>query len=415
MKNLLNINVYEAAKLRINQVFDDFEHYFVSFSGGKDSGVMLNIIIEVARERGRLPVPVLFYDWEAIYQKTEAFVQRMLSMPEVEPLWVCLPVTERNGSSNFQPFWRPWHEKDRDKWVREIPDLPYVIHEGNLPDDWKPWYEPENHDQYFFIKYADWFAKNRGAEKVANFIGIRVEESHDRYKMLKTKKNRIKFKERDWIYRYKQNEQEIYYTMPIYDMTTQDVWTANGKMGYDYNRVYDDMYQMGVSIHDSRVCNPYGEQQRRGLHQYHELEPQTWFKVVNRVSGANFGAFYNKTNLMQGSITKPQSVTWQQYLNVLLFSLPDHTRFHYERNFERAIKWHKDIEEKVNEKRIFDDRSEIYEVMERGVSRNDLLTYQLLCETIIKGDYWCKKLYFAETKREKDRQNDLIEDYENDN
>lgn len=410
----LPINVYEAAKQRINLVFDNFDHYFVSFSGGKDSGIMLNLIIEVAKERGRLPVPVIFYDWEAIYSKTEDFVTRMLSLPEVDATWVCLPVTERNGSSNFQPFWRPWYKKDQDKWVRDLPTFQNVITEDNIPDDWKSWYEPENHDQYFFIKYADWFAKSKNADKVANFVGIRVAESHDRYKMLRTKKNRIKFNDWDWIYRYKANVEEIYYTMPIYDMTTEDVWTANGKFGYDYNRIYDDMYLCGTSIHESRVCNPYGEQQRRGLHQYHELEPQTWAKVVNRVSGANFGAFYNKSKLMQGSVMKPDNITWQEYLNLLLYSLPDHTKFHYERNFERAVKWHKDIELKVNAQRIFDSTADIQPILVSGISIHELLTYQLLCETIIKGDYWCKKLYFTETKREKERQNILIKHYNND-
>jgi predicted phosphoadenosine phosphosulfate sulfurtransferase len=414
MKNYLETNVFEATKERINYVFDNFDDYFVSFSGGKDSGVMLNMVIEVARERGRLPVPVLFYDWECIYKETHGFVSRMMHLPEVEPTWVCLPVTERNGSSNFQPFWRPWHKKDKELWVRDMPDFSFVVNEDNMPEAWKAFYDPADHDQRFFISYADWFAKSRGAKKVANFIGIRVQESHDRYKMLKTQKNRIKFEGRDWCYRYKQNVQEVWYTMPCYDFLTEDVWTANGKMCYDYNHIYDTMYQMGVSIADQRVCNPYGEQQRRGLHQYHECEPETWFKVVNRVAGANFGAFYNKTKIMSGTIPKPTGITWEEYLNIVLFSLPDHTKFHYERNFDTAVKWHQKQEEKLGRKLIWDSTEDIQTILAEGIRINDLLTYQLMVETVVKGDYFCKKLFFTYTGREKDRQNELIENYKTD-
>ncbi len=40
MKRYSNINVYDAAKKRIEYIFDEFETIAVSFSGGKDSGVV---------------------------------------------------------------------------------------------------------------------------------------------------------------------------------------------------------------------------------------------------------------------------------------------------------------------------------------------------------------------------------------
>jgi predicted phosphoadenosine phosphosulfate sulfurtransferase len=405
-KNYNKNNVYQAAIERINLVFDHFDDYFVSFSGGKDSGLMLNLVIQVAKERNRLPVPVLFYDWEAIYKETHNFVVRTLNRPEVDPTWVCLPVTERNGSSVYEPFWRPWHKKDQNLWIRDMPQYPFVVNEENIPEDWKPWYDPANHDQSFFISYADWFAKTRKSKKVANFIGIRTDESYDRYIMLKTKQNRSKFMDLDWIYRYKANKEEIYYTMPVYDFRVQDVWHAYYINNWDYNHIYDKFYRMGVSVHAQRVCNPYGEQQKRGLHQYHQCEPETWFKIVNRVSGANFGASYNKTKLTSGKITKPDNLTWKEFMNVLLESLPEDTRFHFERNFDTAIKWHQKKEQEMKIKLIFDDRDNLPDV-----KKNYLLTYRLMCETIIKGDYWCKKLVFQETKREKERQNKLIKKY----
>lgn len=42
------MNVYEAAMKRIEFLFDEFEQIIISFSGGKDSGVMMNIVLNYA-------------------------------------------------------------------------------------------------------------------------------------------------------------------------------------------------------------------------------------------------------------------------------------------------------------------------------------------------------------------------------
>lgn len=61
-------NVYDAALERINYIFDHFNSIYVSFSGGKDSGTVLNICIDEARKRDR-KIGVLFIDLEAFYKK----------------------------------------------------------------------------------------------------------------------------------------------------------------------------------------------------------------------------------------------------------------------------------------------------------------------------------------------------------
>lgn len=56
MKIIYDKNVYEAAKERLNFLFDEFEDIYVSVSGGKDSTVALNMTLEVARERNQKSV-----------------------------------------------------------------------------------------------------------------------------------------------------------------------------------------------------------------------------------------------------------------------------------------------------------------------------------------------------------------------
>lgn len=42
----LDIDVYTAARARIAWIFNNFERIYLSFSGGKDSGVLLNLVLQ---------------------------------------------------------------------------------------------------------------------------------------------------------------------------------------------------------------------------------------------------------------------------------------------------------------------------------------------------------------------------------
>ena len=73
-KIFLPIDVLTAARDRIERTFDDFAHVYVAFSAGKDSSVLLNLALEIARERNRLPLDVMIVDLEAQYQIGRAHV-----------------------------------------------------------------------------------------------------------------------------------------------------------------------------------------------------------------------------------------------------------------------------------------------------------------------------------------------------
>jgi predicted phosphoadenosine phosphosulfate sulfurtransferase len=60
-KEYLDANVYDKAIERINHIYDSFDKIVVSFSGGKDSTAVLNCVLNVARERNRLPLKVVFF------------------------------------------------------------------------------------------------------------------------------------------------------------------------------------------------------------------------------------------------------------------------------------------------------------------------------------------------------------------
>ena len=63
------------------------------------------------------------------------------------------------------------------------------------------------------------------------------------------------------------------------------------------------------------------------------LEPETWGKVVVRVNGANQGALYAQESgniLGRMRITKPGGHTWESFSRLLLMSMPDKTKTHFE-------------------------------------------------------------------------------------
>lgn len=136
MKKYQDKNVYEAAKERIKFVFENFEKVYVSFSGGKDSSVVLNLALDYMREhREKRKLGILFLDLEGQYSATINFIREILldNAEYLDVYWVCLPLNLRNSVSVFQPFWTCWDIDNRDKWVREYPDFPGVITEKNNP------------------------------------------------------------------------------------------------------------------------------------------------------------------------------------------------------------------------------------------------------------------------------------------
>ena len=45
LKKYLDINVYEALQERLKYIFENFDNIYVAFSGGKDSGLLLNLVL----------------------------------------------------------------------------------------------------------------------------------------------------------------------------------------------------------------------------------------------------------------------------------------------------------------------------------------------------------------------------------
>lgn len=231
MKHWLDMDVFTAARLRLEETFDAFERVYVSFSGGKDSGVVVQLALEIARKKGRLPLDVLHIDLEGWYEHTASFVTRIMTRPDVRPHWICLPIHLRNSVSQIQSHWLCWDPDARDLWIRQLP-----VHPGVISDEAHfPWFRRGMEFEEFVPLFAEHFAEGHSC---ASVVAIRSDESLNRFRTIaSTTKKRWDGK--CWSTVKPSGVVNIY---PIYDWRTEDVWTATGRMGWDYNKIYDLMH-----------------------------------------------------------------------------------------------------------------------------------------------------------------------------
>jgi predicted phosphoadenosine phosphosulfate sulfurtransferase len=378
-KRALGLDVLTAARQRMRWVFETFPRIYISFSGGKDSTVLLDIAATEARACDRR-FGCLFIDLEAQYQLTIDHVERCFSLyaDVIDPHWVALPIALRNAVSQYDPRWLCWDPDARDRWVRQPSAM--SITDGRR----YPFFRSGMEFEEFTPDFGHWYAQG---QLTACLVGIRADESLNRYRTLIMDKQR--FEGKGWT---TWTGRGLWNAYPLYDWRTDDIWVYHAKTGAPHNAIYDRMHRAGLSVHQMRICQPYGDDQRKGLWLYHILEPENWPRVVARVNGANFGALYaHETGTMLGRlrIEKPPGHTWQSYAKFLLESMPPKTREHYENKVAVFLKWWMDrgyphgIPDEVDAKQE---------------AARELPSWRRIVKVLVKGDWWCKGLSFGMNK-----------------
>jgi predicted phosphoadenosine phosphosulfate sulfurtransferase len=399
MKRSLNLNVEQAARNRIQVLLQEFENFYVSFSGGKDSGVLLNLVIEEARKQGKLPVDVLIVDLEGQFHHTVEFIEKMVSKKEVNPFWVCLPLSLRNAVSQIQPKWICWDPEVEQLWVRQKPSHKSVIDD----EDFFPFYYFGMEFEEFVDAFGQWHSTQKKGATVC-LIGNRANESLNRYN---TVKNSFKKMLEDYKWTTKSTDY-FYKAYPIYDWHVKDVWAANGRFGWSYNHIYDLMQMAGLSLTKQRLCQPFGDDQRKSLWLYQILEPYTWQKLVKRVAGVNFGCKYSKNQshvLGYYKFDLPNGHSYRSYSKFLLSTMPNHLAKHYRERIFKFLNWWRVNGKKKGVYRIPDYADKKLEAQKKVPS------WRRICKVLIKNDYWCRGLSFSQTKKLTTQHLEVYENY----
>lgn len=297
------------------------------------------------------------------------------------PYWMCLEIHLRNAVSVYEPHWISWDETKKDSWIRDKPVWAY-------PSMYLPFYHRGMEFEEFVPEFGVWYAEEKPC---ACFVGIRSDESLNRYRTIASDKKTM-MDGRKWTSLVKG---QVYNVYPIYDWATSDIWIYHGKKpDKRHNRLYDLMHMAGLTISQMRICQPYGDDQRRGLWLFHLIEPETWARVVARVNGANGGALYvNESGNATGyrRISKPEGHTWQSFGKLLLSSMPAKSQVHYDAKISVFIKWWMD--------RGYPDG--IPDEAPYEMEANKLApSWRRICKSLLRNDYWGKSIGFSQTKSE---------------
>ncbi len=335
---------------------------------------MLHLVAAEARRCSR-KFGLLFVDLEGQYKLTIDHVEACYSAYAdiIDPHWVAVPLHLRNAVSQFEPHWICWDPERIDDWVRpkhpmSCCDYPFARHGMEFEE--------------FVPAFGHWYG---GGKLTACFVGIRCDESLNRWRTIAAGRKQCLDGHRwtTWC------GESLYNVYPIYDWRTEDIWTWHARHpDAASNRLYNRMHQAGLTIHQMRICQPYGDDQRKGLWLFHVIEPETWARVVARVNGANQGALYAQESgnvLGRIKITKPDGHTWESFAMLLLESQPPATQEHFRNKIAVFLKW-------------WQDRGYPNGIPDDGEMTKDSPSWKRICKALLRNDYWCKGLSFTQTK-----------------
>lgn len=412
-------NVYQALQERIGRIFNEYDYVYLSFSGGKDSGVLLNACIEHIKHHGGR-MGVFHLDYEVQYSLTTEYVDDVLASDRdiLDVYRCCVPFKVGSSASMYERFWRPWDPCVR--WVREMP-------EGCLTSKDFDFYTEEIWDYDFQECFAFWLRRRLGVEKVACLVGIRTQESFNRWRSIYRSRPGHSAQ---WIHSVGEGLDNIY---PLYDWHATDIWTANGRFHWRYNKLYDIYYQAGVPLNNQRVASPFITPAISSLHLYRVIEPEMWGKMLGRVNGVNFAGLYgNSTAMGWRAVRLPDGMTWKKYLFFLLETLPEDTRNNYLNKLDVSRKFWREkggclTKETIDKLRGLKVPFKLggnsgYRTAKTPVMMEylddinlpefrELPSYKRMCICILKNDHCCKYMGFSPNKQDRERRQKIIEEY----
>ena len=382
VREYLHMNVYDAFLARMHFLFEEFDHIYVSFSGGKDSGLLLNLVLDYRNQHyPERAIGVFHQDFEAQYTVTTEYVERTFEriQDQVELYWVCLPMATRTALSSYEMYWYPWDDTKKELWVREMPQKEYVI---NLENNRMTTYRYRMHQEDLAKQFGRWYRDAHDGGKTVCLLGNRADESLQRYSGFLNKK--YGYKDTCWI-----------------SKQFKDVWCAS----------------------------PFNDYAKDALNLYRVIDPEIWCKLVGRVQGANFASIYGKSKAMgYRNITLPEGHTWKSYTKFLLDTLPKRLRNNYAKKFNTSIQFWHGTGGGLDESVIQELQEKGYQIRRNGVSNytlnqksrivfvgpipdhtddikstKDIPSWKRMCYCILKNDHICRFMGFGMTRQQQKR------------
>jgi predicted phosphoadenosine phosphosulfate sulfurtransferase len=262
----LGVNVYEEAKRRIKYCYANWDHVWLSFSGGKDSLCVLWLMREVLDDMGlsHVKVNAFFRDEEVIPDDVISFVQGFIENPDLSSRFNVAYFAVPMASHIFMmgEHW-PYVQWDKSReWLREPPE--YAIRKLH-PED-KPM------DQHEMNGLTAEVLGLKG--KIAILNGLRADESLNRYRSCVAKKGRY-----NWVMGSPgKGEKNIAFCKPIFDWATGDLFKYFKEKNITYPSIYDTQLYSGESL---RVSTPLHDRAYQSLVKLRVTHPKFYEQILH--------------------------------------------------------------------------------------------------------------------------------------
>ena len=253
-RKFIDTNVYEEAKKRIHHIYDLHDNVVCSFSGGKDSGVLINIAWEVAQERGLDKVDVIFRDEELVPQAVLDNVFYYRQQPWSNFIWYAVPLRSNKyilGETSTIVFWDSSGDR---QWLRPKPE----------------WAETLEDTEDIFTQYSmdNIIAKNYKGS-VAIMTGVRASESLVRYRSV------VNALYDNYISQSPANTR-VKLCKPIYDWEVDDVFKYFSDTGYRYTTWYESQLWADDTF---RVATPLNTENSKKLDKWAKEDPEFYDRL----------------------------------------------------------------------------------------------------------------------------------------
>lgn len=313
------LNVLEATRQRVSFIFDSFDDIKVSISGGKDSTVLVHLMLSEAKRRKR-KVGIFFLDEEVHYQSSVDMVTytiEEMSPDNVIPLWLQIPFKLTNATSYTEDQLMAWEPGKSKIWMRPkksyaIKAPPWNVETQTVANRTKGF--------GFYDVITNFEACYSGA---AFIVGLRGTESPNRWRA--ASKNPVDVNGTPVYWGTKKGENVALY--PLYDWNFHDVWRYIYDHGLRYSKVYDWQFRKGMPINEMRVSSLIHERSFKSICDLPEFEPKTYNRLVKRIKGIELAQETGKDAKMFKVRKLPKNFnSWLKYRDFLLATYPDEAK-----------------------------------------------------------------------------------------
>jgi len=275
------INVLDAAKIRIKNLFASGCKVYLSFSCGKDSLCVASLTYDliIAGEIDRKQLTIIFVDEEGLYKSMVDAAMRWykkFTALGVPFIWLCLPLKQVSVLDHLSSSesWITWEPGKEDIWIRQPPPFAVMSHPCLR-------YPGEMNYQTFCRKaFCDGM----------QMIGLRTAESLTRLQALSNS---------DLT---KAHAGGPFY--PIYDWSDQDVWLYIKERNLEFPEIYIRLYEAGVRRNNLRLCAFFGDCGTQGLRWIAETDPELWERIEKREPNAYLVLLYWDSEMFRRSSDK---------------------------------------------------------------------------------------------------------------